>query len=249
MRQLLDEAGLVRVASSALPVWCAGTGLVVCFLLVGISRSVSVAVAFGCAATYVPIALVRGRRARRRELLCSQWPDVIDDLTSAVRAGLALPEALVQIRDRGPAELRPAFAAFTADYRASGRFADGLDRLKDELADPVGDRVVESLRAAREVGGNDLGGVLRTLSTFLRDDSRIRGELRARQAWTVNGARVAVAAPWLVLGILALRPAAVAAYDTVAGALVLTSGVTACAVAYMVMLRIGRLPVEPRVFA
>ncbi len=65
----------------------------------------------------------------------------------------------------------------------------------------------------------------------------------------MNGARVAVAAPWLVLGMLALRPAAVAAYDTPAGAVVLVSGMVACAIAYTVMLRIGRLPVEPRVFA
>jgi tight adherence protein B len=249
LRRLLDEAGMARVTSATLMTWCVGTGLTLCFLLAVVSRSASVAIAFGCMGSYAPIAFVRGRRMRRRELLESQWPDVVDDLTSAVRAGLALPEALVQIGVRGPHQLRPAFAAFSAQYRATGRFADSLDRLKTDLADPVGDRVVEALRVARDVGGHDLGALLRTLSSFLREDNRIRGELRARQAWTVNGARVAVAAPWLVLGMLALRPAAVAAYDTAAGAVVLVGGVLSCALAYTVMLRIGRLPVEPRVFA
>ena len=37
---------------------------------------------------------------------------------------------------------------------------------------------------------------------MLREDLRTRGELRARQSWTVNGARVAVCAPWLVLALL-----------------------------------------------
>ena len=92
------------------------------------------------------------------------WPDAVDNLASAVRAGLALPEALSQLAVRGPEELRPAFAAFAEDYRATGRFQECLDRLKERLGDPVGDRLVESLRIAREVGGGDLGRLLRTLS-------------------------------------------------------------------------------------
>ena len=195
-----------------------------------------------------PITVLRARRRRRIDALGSAWPDVVDDLTSAVRAGLALPEALAQVGLRGPVELRPAFAAFAADYRAGGRFSDSMNALKDRLADPVGDRVVEALRVARDVGGNDLGGLLRTLSGFLREDARTRGELVARQAWTVNGARVAVAAPWVVLGMLALRPPAVAAYNTPAGAAVLAGGAGSCLVAYRLMVRIGRLPSEPRVF-
>ena len=158
-----------------------------------------------------------------------------------------MPEALIQLSARGPVELRPAFEQFGRGYRATGRFGPSLDLLKDALADPVGDRVVESLRLAREVGGNDLGRLLRTLSRFLREDARTRGELEARQAWTVNGARLAVAAPWLLLGLLATRPQAVAAYDTPAGLVVLASGGGACVIAYRLMMRIGRLPPEQRV--
>ena len=89
-------------------------------------------------------------------------------VTSGVRAGLALPEALSQLAIRGPVELRPAFAAFGHDYRTSGRFAVSLDRLKERLSDPVGDRLVESLRIAREVGGSDLGILLRTPVQLVR---------------------------------------------------------------------------------
>ena len=165
-----------------------------------------------------------------------------------MRAGLALPEALCQLPIRGPEELRPAFAAFAEDYRATGRFQECLDRLKDRLSDPVGDRLVESLRIAREVGGSDLGRLLRTLSTFLREDARTRAELETRQGWTVNAARLAVAAPWVVLALLCTRPESVAAYCRPRRhAVVLAVGARCRLVAYRVMVRIGRLPEDERV--
>src|SRR3712207_9041724 len=71
------------------------------------------------------------------------------NLASAVRAGLSLPEALSALSTRGPEVLRPPFARFAAEYRSSGRFGNCLDRLKDDLADPVGDRIVETLRVAQ----------------------------------------------------------------------------------------------------
>ena len=77
----------------------------------------------------------------------------------------------------------PRSVAFAADYQLSGRFRESLDRLKERLADPVGDRVVEGLRVAREVGGGELGRLLRNLSGYLRDDARTRSEMEARQAW------------------------------------------------------------------
>ena len=97
------------------------------------------------------------------------------------------------------------------------------------------------------MGGRDLGALLRSLSRMLREDMRTRGELEARQSWTVNGAKVAVAAPWLVLALLSTRPQAAAAYATATGALVLLGGAVASAVAYWLMLRLGRLPEEGRV--
>jgi len=233
---------LVAVLSGALV--CAGAAF---FLVATVSRSPVLASAFAVSAAYGPVAYAKSRRRRLRASVRAAWPEVVDDLTSAVRAGLALPEALVQLGRRGPAELRPAFASFGVHYRAGGRLNESLDVLKGLLDDPVGDRVVEALRLTRDVGGSDLGRMLRTLSGFLREEARTRAELEARQAWTVNGARLAVAAPWALLALLSTRPQAVAAYDSPAGALVLGVGAAACAGAYRLMVRLGRLPVEERV--
>ena len=246
-RELLAQAGIEGITpTQLLGVSCASAA--VAFVLVtGTSRVPVLGVAFGGFAGLLPLALVRRRRAQRAGELREVWPEAVDNLASGVRAGLSLPEAVAQLGVRGPEQLRPAFRRFGEDYRATGRFAESLDRLKGRLSDPVGDRVVESLRMAREVGGTDLGRLLRTLSSFLREDARTRAELETRQGWTVNAARLALAAPWVLLLLLSTQPSAVAAYDTPAGVMVLVLGGGVSVVAYRVMIRIARLPTERRV--
>lgn len=245
--ELLAQAGIEAVTPAQLLVASALVAAVTGLLVLAVSRSVPIAAAFAAFAAAGPLSIVRWRRRQRTAELRELWPDVVDNLASGVRAGLALPEALGQLALRGPEPLRAPFARFAEDYRATGRFSDCLDRLKARLADPVGDRIVETLRLAREVGGSDLGRLLRTLSAFLREDARTRAELETRQGWTVNAARLAVAAPWLLLAMLALRPEAVLAYNSTAGIVVLAVGGGVSVGAYRLMRRIARLPAEQRV--
>jgi tight adherence protein B len=244
---LLRQAGIQGVSHAQLVGLQVLAAVAAAALLLLVSGTLTVALAFGVIAFGGPAAVVRRLRDRRVVELREVWPEVVDNLASAVRAGLSLPEAVSALALRGPEQLRPAFQRFAVDYRATGRFATCLDRLKEALADPVGDRVCESLRMAREVGGTDLGRLLRTLSAFLREDARTRAELQTRQGWTINAARLAVAAPWLVLLLLATQSTTLAAYDSSGGALVLAVGGGVCFVAYRLMLRIGRLPEERRV--
>ena len=247
VQDLLIQAGYTSVSVGQLYAVCVVAGVITLVGVAGFSHSFVIALAFACFAAYGPVALVKVRRRQRRTELRTVWPDVVDNLVSAVRAGLSLPEAIGQLAVRGPEALRDPFRMFADDYRASGRFGECLDRLKARLADPVADRIVEALRLAREVGGSDLGRLLRTLSQFLREDARTRAELETRQGWTVNAARLALAAPWAVLGLLALRPEAVGAYDSPAGALVLVVGGAVSIAAYRLMLRLARLPEDERV--
>ena len=243
----ITQAGYTSVTPGNVLAACALGGLLVLALVSASTRVVPVALCFAAMAAYGPLALVRMRARARRAHLRDLWPDAVDNITSAVRAGLALPEALSQLAIRGPEELRPAFASFAEDYRATGRFHDCLNRLKDRLADPVGDRLVESLRIAREVGGSDLGRLLRTLSTFLREDARTRAELETRQGWTINAARLASAAPWIVLALMSFQRDSLQAFSTPAGVVILAVGAGVTVVAYRLMVRIGRLPEEERV--
>jgi len=194
----------------------------------------------------VPTMIVSGRAASRAGELRASWPEVVDFLVSGVRAGASLPELLCELATDGPEPLRPQFAAFAKDYGADGRFDPALTRLKERFADPVADRIVEALRLARDVGGSDLSLLLRDLGVLLREDARVRGELEARQSWTVNAARLGVVAPWAVLLMISSQAQAAAAYSTWEGMTVLGAGAILSAVAYGVMKRLGSLPTDQR---
>lgn len=244
---LLRTAGIEKVSRAGLLATCLGVGGFVSLLFFASTRSWPISCCFGLFGGWLPLGVVRWRARKRTAVLRELWPDVVDHLRSAIRAGLSLPEALIQLGDKGPSELRPLFRDFGADYRSGGRFDPALNRLKERLADPVADRIVEALRLTREVGGSDLGRLLGTLADFLRENARTRSELEARQSWTVNAARLAVASPWIVLVLLASRPEAVAAYNTAVGAAVLVGGLVVSLICYTLMLRIGALPQDERV--
>ena len=247
LRPMLTAAGLGEVRPGGFVLVCVVCAFVSTVVVLLASRTLPVALVFGAMGGYLPVAVVLGRGRRRLRELAEVWPEAVDNLASAVRAGMSLGEAVGGLGDRGPEPLREPFRAFARDYQVSGRFEDALDLLKARLADPVGDRVVEGLRVAREVGGGDLGKLLRNLSGHLRDDARTRSELEARQSWTVNAARLAMAAPWAVLLLLATRGSTLAAYSSAAGAAVLLVGAGVSVVAYRLMVTIGRLPEEQRV--
>jgi tight adherence protein B len=246
-QQLLSAAGLTGINAAQLLALQVGLGLLVLVVVLLTTGTVTVSLVFGLFGFALPYVQVRRLAGKRKADLREVWPEVVDNLASAVRAGLSLPEALSALAGRGPEVLRAPFARFAAEYRSTGRFSVCLDRLKDDLADPVGDRIVETLRVAREVGGSDLGRVLRTLATFLREDARARAELETRQGWVVSAARLAVAAPWVVLLLLATQSTTLAAYDSPLGTAILLGGGVVCLVAYRLMLRIGRLPEDVRV--
>ncbi len=247
LRELMADAGVEAVGPGALLASSMLAAALVGLIFLVVSQTWPVALAFAVVAGYAPIALLRSRARRRRAELRLLWPDVVDNLASSVRAGRSLPDAIAQLGERGPEPLRSPFQRFGEDYRVSGRFHDSLDALKHRLADPTGDRIVESLRIARDVGGTDLGRLLRTLAAFLRDEARSRSELETRQGWVVNAARLAVASPWLLLALLSLRTTAIHAFAAPAGIAVLAGGLGCSVFAYQLMLRLGRLPEDERV--
>lgn len=247
MRDSLARAGLAGMALHQFLLGCLAASLLgaaVAFIFFPVPALILV-FASGCG--FLPVILVRARALRQQKALSQTWPEVVEHLASGVSAGLSLPEAVAELAVRGPAELRPHFSEFAADYRVSGNFSLSLDRLKARLADPIADRVLEALRLARDVGGNNLGRLLRNLTQFLHDDLRTRGEISARQSWTVAGSRLAVAAPWVILIILSVRGEAEIAYRSQLGTWLILLGAGITLLAYRAMIYVGRLPSEERI--
>ena len=248
IRTRLSQAGLQRVTVTTFVVVSLLVAVAVATVVFALVPVAALAVAAGVFALVLPGVLVVQRARARRRSTRVVWPDVVDHLVSAVRSGQALPDSVVTLAHAGPAQTREPFRAFEAEYRATGNFALCLTQLKDRLGDPVADRILETLRMSREVGGSELTLVLRNLAAYLRQEAAIRSEVEARQSWVMNAARLGVAAPWIVLLLLATRPEAAAAYNTAAGGLVIVGGLAVSVVAYRLMVRLGRIPEEKRWF-
>lgn len=243
---LAMESGFARLNGRRLLAAGAASAIATFVLVAGVSSSVVVGVSFSGLAAWAPMAAARARRARRRQRFREAWPDAIATLVAGVRAGVSLPESCAALGERGPRELAGGFGAFAGTYRATGSFKAALHRLREQLSDPVADRVVASLLIAHEVGGTDLVRVLRTVGDFVREDLRVRKEIEARWSWTITAARVAAAAPWIVLLMMSSRPEAAAAYNSSTGALVISGGAALTVLGYRLMLRAARLPEEGR---
>lgn len=245
LASLLVSAGVGRVTPSAFLVASAACALVAAAIAWLVAPVAALALVAALAAGVAPLGWLRSRRAqllRRRRAL---WPDVCDLLIASVRAGMSLPDAVAGLAESAPSALRPAFATFARDIAASGHFDSSVRRLKSTLGDPVADRIVETLRMAREVGGTELTPVLRALSASVRADAALRAEVEARQSWIRGAAVLGVSAPWAILALLATRPEGARAYGSPEGVLLVVAGAALSVVAYRIMLRIGRLA-EPR---
>jgi len=208
-------------------------------IVTGVPVAAAVAGALGAA---LPSALTKRRwRAEQRRRL-DAWPDAIDDLRSEIRAGIGMPDAMMALGRTGAAPLRPVFTVFAGEYRVTGSLHRALGAMSSHAADPVARRVAAALRLTSDAGGSELGTMLATLSGFLREDARTRSEIAARQSWTVTAARLAVAAPWLTLVVLSTRPGTAEAFRSTTGALVVLAVAGSSLVAYLMMMRLGRIP-------
>ncbi|OCG75346.1 type II secretion system F family protein [Microbacterium sediminis] len=243
--RLLESAGFAHMPPRVLYVGCAAAGLgaaAIAWLATGVAALAAAALIAGAAA---PIGWLRSRRLALARARRGLWPDVCDLLISSVRAGMSLPDAIGSLGESAPPSLRGPFAAFARDMAASGHFDSSADRLKQALADPLADRIVETLRMARQVGGTELVPVLRALSASVRAEASLRAEVESRQSWTRGAAVLGVVAPWVILVLLATRPEGAVAYSSPEGVALILAGAVVSFVAYRLMIRIGRLP-EPR---
>ena len=207
----------------------------------------SIVLAFGAAG--VPQFLLARQANKERLVMRTMWPDVVDSLVSALRAGASLPAAVSSLSTLSPRFIAEAAVVFELQFHRSGNFDACLNVMKDTWADPAADRIIEALRLARHVGGSHVTTVLRALGGYLRQESAIRQEVEARQGWIRIAARIGVAAPWIVLALLSTRPEAAEAYNSPAGMAVIFFGLGLCFVAYRIMRAVGILPQPKRWFA
>jgi tight adherence protein B len=189
--------------------------------------------------------VLRQRRARHHRLRLA-WPGVIDHIRAGIRSGGDVVGAVRALPETLPHDIAGPLAEFRIDTDRGMAADEALSELGRRLADPVGDRIVEVLRMAHEVGGTDLPEVLNALARSVRHDIAVREDATAKQSWIRSAAVLAVSAPWVVLVVIGSRAQTVAAYQTFEGTGLLIIGAVVSAVAYRMMHAIGSLPTQRR---
>lgn len=250
----LDPHNLMRTAGVE---GVSAPQFVVSSSIVGLSASVVAAAVFGFGTAAVLIGLfgasvpavsLRRRRSRRIEVAQEAWPRMIDQLRVLTGAGgRPVPQALIEVGLRGPAELHGAFRAAQRDWALTTDFPRMVAILKERLADPTADMVLETLLVAVEVGG-DLDSRLAALADDRRADQSDRKDALAKQ----SGARFARLFVIIVPAGMAVAGLSVgdgsAAYRTPTGQLLVSLGVAVIAACWAWASSIMRLPRPHRVF-
>lgn len=229
-----------RLASAAL-------GLVAFVVVVVLTATPVVAVAPGVGAALLPAALLGRTRARRLRAVEEAWPDGVRDLLASIRAGRSLHHAVLDLAANGPAPLRDAFARYPVLAQMSG-VVPALEVVREQLADPTSDRVIEVLVLAHDKGGALLTAILHDLAEATASDLRVGEQIATDQLEQRINARAVFVLPWVVLVVLTLRPGAYRDFYAGPGGLVVVLvGALLSAIGMWVIARLGRAEEEPRV--
>ena len=192
-------------------------------------------------------ALSLRARSRRAEL-AGLWPEVIDSLQSAASSGISITDAFADLALRGPRQLQPVAVAFLRQVESGESIDTALEIMKHDLGEIHADRLIELIRVVHEAGGQGYLGSLKRQGQQLRAQLNLQGMLESKQGWVSGTAKLAVAAPWLIVALLSSRPENAAAYNEPAGAGVLLIGFLVSLFAYRLIHMFGGLPEMPRVF-
>ena len=142
--------------------------------------SVAISLALTVMAFVAPDLLIRSLADRRAEEITGVLPDVLDQLTISVEAGLGFEAALARIAQTDTHALAQEFGRMLQDVQLGTSRTDALDAVaKRSQVDDLR-TVVLSLRQAESLGV-PLAQTLRNLATEMREKRRFRAEERAHQ--------------------------------------------------------------------
>lgn len=142
-------------------------------------------------------------RARRMSRVREQLPLTVGIITTSVRAGLSLPQALQAASEQVPDPAGRELKTVVAETRMGGTLDEALDRFQARVPLPEIGFLVSGLKLSRATGGN-LAPLLDRLAETLRERERLRGQFRALTAQARLSGWVVGLTPLALLGIMSL---------------------------------------------
>jgi len=141
--------------------------------------------------------------ARRLARLRAQLPEGLGTLSTSVRAGLSLPQALAQGAESVAAPLCEELARITRETALGGTLEASLANFERRAPLPEIQLLVAALNLARATGGS-LAPLLDQLTETLRERERLRGHVKTLTAQGRLSGWVVGLMPVALLGIVSV---------------------------------------------
>jgi tight adherence protein B len=173
---LLEHAGMDMPPLQLLTI-SAGVGLALALVMAVRSPLPLVTVPLGLAAGWLPIAYVRFRAQRRVAKFEEQFPEAIELMARALRAGHAMTTGLALVAEELPDPVGSEFRLVYDRQNFGMSMPDALRHLADRV--PLLDArfFVTAVLTQRESGGN-LAEILDNLGDVIRQRFRVRRQIR-----------------------------------------------------------------------
>jgi tight adherence protein B len=141
------------------------------------------ALLFMALAVPIPYLYVRYRKGKRMRSFAQEFPDALDLLVSALRAGLSFSAAMQIVAEESPDPVRGEFAITVEEQSLGLDFRETLVNLTRRVDSLDLRFFVTAVMLQRDTGGN-LAEILENTSALIRDRFRILGEI---QTFTAQG--------------------------------------------------------------
>lgn len=205
LRLMVEQSGLaLNVGSLVLLMGCLGLGG---YLVVGwLTRQLLVGLAAGLVVMWIPYWYVARARTRRMLKFEETFPEAIDLVARALRAGHALPTGLAMVADEMPAPIGTEFRKLHDEQNFGLTLPDALRNFAHRV--PLIDArfFVTAVLTQRESGGN-LSEVLDNLSSVIRARFRVKRQIRVISAHgRITGWVLALLPPSLAVVTMLINP-------------------------------------------
>jgi tight adherence protein B len=210
-----ERRGMLNVVETALeqgnlPVR-AGEGIAIAIglsLLIGVvfgaaSGNVIWGVAAAAVSLLLAVVAVQWVAGRQRTKFVGQLPDTLNLISTSLRAGYSLLQALDAVSSEAPDPTAREFGRAISEIRLGRAPTDALKDIADRLQSVDFDWAVLAIGIQREVGGN-LAEVLQTTAETMLARNRLRREVKALTAEGRISAIVLGAMPFLLFSFLFL---------------------------------------------
>ena len=206
IRRLRERAGLKQLTVGGIVLACAVLAIVAFAGVAIVSYSVLAGLGAALLAGSLPILYMRRAAAKRLATFEEQFPDAIDLMARALRAGHALTTALQLVADEVPAPVGTEFRLLFEQQSFGMSFADSLRAFAERV--PIVDArfFVTALLTQREMGGN-LSEVLENLASVIRERFRVKRQIRVVSAHgRMTGFVLGCLPPAVALALLVVAP-------------------------------------------